>query len=81
MVKTLPSNAGGAGSIPGQGGKIPHAPRPKKPKHKTEAILEHIQYRLLKKWSTPNKSFKKMVNCMLRVFASEWSTLSTLMLK
>ena len=39
MVKTSPSNAGGAGSIPGQGAKIPHALGPKKPKHKTEAIL------------------------------------------
>ena len=35
MVKTLPSNAGGAGSIPGQGAKTPHASQPKKPKHKT----------------------------------------------
>ena len=25
VVKTLPSNAGGAGSIPGQGAKFPHA--------------------------------------------------------
>ena len=25
VVKTLPSNAGGAGSIPGRGAKIPHA--------------------------------------------------------
>ena len=25
MVKTLPSSAGAAGSIPGQGAKIPHA--------------------------------------------------------
>ena len=29
MVKTLPSDAGGAGSIPGQGAKIPHASWPK----------------------------------------------------
>ena len=29
VVKTSPSNAGGAGSIPGQGDKIPHALRPK----------------------------------------------------
>ena len=29
MVKTLPSNAGGAGSIPGWGVKIPHASWPK----------------------------------------------------
>ena len=29
MVKTLPSNAGGAGSIPGWGAKISHASWPK----------------------------------------------------
>ena len=28
MIKTLPSNAQNAGSIPGQGAKIPHASRP-----------------------------------------------------
>ena len=28
MVKTLPSNAGGMGLIPGGGAKIPHASRP-----------------------------------------------------
>ena len=39
VVETSPSNAGGAGSIPGRGAKIPHASRPKKPKHETEAIL------------------------------------------
>ena len=39
MVKTSPSNAGGAGTIPGRGAKIPHASRPENQKHKTEAIL------------------------------------------
>ena len=34
VVKTSPSNAGGAGSIPGQGAKIPHASQPKKKKKK-----------------------------------------------
>ena len=29
MVKTLPSRAGGAGSIPGRGTKMPHASQPK----------------------------------------------------
>ena len=29
VVKTLPSNAGGAGSIPGWGAKVPHASGPK----------------------------------------------------
>ena len=30
VVKTSPSKAGGAGSIPGRGAKIPHASWPKK---------------------------------------------------
>ena len=38
-VETSPSNAGGAGLIPGQGVKIPHTSWPKKTKHKTEAIV------------------------------------------
>ena len=33
VVNTSSSNAGDAGSIPGQGAKIPHAFRPQKPKH------------------------------------------------
>ena len=39
VVKTSPSDAGGVGSISGQGAKIPHASWPKKPKCKTVAIL------------------------------------------
>ena len=38
VVKTLPSNAGGVGSILGQEAKIPHAAWPKKPKLVTETI-------------------------------------------
>ena len=33
VVKTLPSNAGGEGLIPGRGAKIPHALQPKDQKH------------------------------------------------
>ena len=33
VVKTSPSNAGGASSIPGQGTKIPHASQPKTQKN------------------------------------------------
>ena len=43
VVETLPSSAGGMGSIPGQGAKIPHGLWPKnqniKKKKKTEAML------------------------------------------
>jgi hypothetical protein len=38
VVETPPSNAGSAGSIPGQEAKIPHAST-KIPKNKTEAML------------------------------------------
>ena len=43
VVKTPLSNAGGMGSIPGQGARIPQASGPKKPTHKTETILQQIQ--------------------------------------
>ena len=43
VVKTLPSNAGGVGLIPGRRAKIPHALRPKNQntgeKKKKEVIL------------------------------------------
>lgn len=39
LVKALRFSAGGAGSIPDQGARIPHASGPKKSKHKMEAIL------------------------------------------
>ena len=39
MVKTSPSSAEGAGLIPGQGVKIPHASGPKNQNIKHKAIL------------------------------------------
>ena len=39
MVKTSPSNAGGAGSVSGQGAKIPHALRPN-----NQNIIKQKQY-------------------------------------
>ena len=42
VVKTLPSNKRGAGLISGRGAKIPQDTT-KKPKHKTQAILQQIQ--------------------------------------
>ena len=57
MVKTLPSNAGDAGSVPGWGAKIPYALRPK------NQNVEQKQYcnkfnKYLKKIKI-NKIFKK----------------------
>ena len=42
VVKTLPSNAGGAGSIPGQGEKIPHASWPQNVKQKQHIVTNSI---------------------------------------
>ena len=39
VVKTSPSSAGGAGSIPGWGAELPHALWQKNQNIKTEAIL------------------------------------------
>ena len=39
VVKTLPSNAGGMDSIPGQGAKILCASQPKNPKNMKQAML------------------------------------------
>ena len=39
LVRTLPSNTEGAGSIPGHRAKTPHASGMKKPKCKTEGLL------------------------------------------
>ena len=60
VVKTLPSNAGGAGSIPGRGTKIPHASQPKNQSIKQKQycnkfnkdfkkIMVHIKKKILKK--------------------------------
>ena len=39
VVKTLPPNAGGGGSIPGWGAKIPHASWSKKKKKSRSTIV------------------------------------------
>ena len=49
MVNTLPSNAGGAGSIPGQGAKIPHALRPKNQNIKQKQYCNKFNKDLKKK--------------------------------
>ena len=50
MVKTSPSNAGGAGSIPGRGAKIPHDLWPEKQNIKQKQYCHKF-----------NKDLKKMV--------------------
>ena len=40
MVKTSPSKAGGVGSIPGLGAKIPHALRPK---NRSDIVTDSIK--------------------------------------
>ena len=44
LVKTLPSNAEGASSIPGHGGKIPHTSKPKTNKQTKNKKTPQKQY-------------------------------------
>ena len=45
MIKTLPSNAGGAGSIPGQGVRIPYASwwKNKKPENRNNIVTNLVK--------------------------------------
>ena len=59
VVKTLPSNAGGAGSIPGWGVKIPHASWPKTQSIKQKQYCNKFNKDFIK-WTTSKKNlFKK----------------------
>ena len=49
MVKTSPSNAGSAGSIPGWGAKIPHASRPKNQETKNRSNIVTNSVKTLKR--------------------------------
>ena len=51
MVKTSPSNTGGVGSIPGQGGKISHASQSKNQSRKQEQYYNKFSNDFLK-WCT-----------------------------
>ena len=54
VVKTSPSNAGGVGSIPGQGAKIPHASWPNNQNIKQKHYCNKFN-KDFKKWSTLKK--------------------------
>ena len=49
MAKTLPSNAGGEGLIPGEGAKIPHASWPKTPNIKQKPFCHKFNKDLILK--------------------------------
>ena len=65
MVKTLPSNAGGAGSIPGWGAKIPHALWPKNQNIKQKQYCNKFNKDLKKMVHIKKKKLKK--KCYLAV--------------
>ena len=52
VVKTLPSNAGGVGLIPGLGTKTPHAVRPKKQNIKQKQYCNKFNKDLKEKTKT-----------------------------
>ena len=59
VVKTLPSNAGGAGSIPGQGAKITYASGPKNQNIKERSSIVTNSIKTLKMVHIKKKIFKK----------------------
>ena len=59
VIKTLPSNARGAGSIPGRATKIPHASWPKNQRMKQNNIVTNSVKTL--KMVHIGKTFKKRV--------------------
>ena len=65
VVKILPSNAGGTGSVPGRGTKIPHA-SPKKPKHKKKKTKNQKQY-----CNKFNKDLKKKMVHIKKIFTKK----------
>ena len=58
MVKTSPSSAGGAGSIPGNGAKIPHVSWPKNQNIKQKQYCNKFN-KDFKNGPHQKKSFKK----------------------
>ena len=59
VVETLPSNAGGAGSIPAQGAKVPHASRPKIQNIKIRSNTVTNSIKSLLKKTNPQQKRKK----------------------
>ena len=59
VAKTLPSNVGDAGLIPGWGTKIPHASWPKNQNMKQKQYCNKFN-KDFKKWSTSKKNLKKI---------------------
>ena len=68
MVKTLPSNAGGAGSILGQGARTPHLTSPKN--HNIKQKQYCIKFKKDFKNKSTTKKKKKIIlqNKELKVF-------------
>ena len=60
MVKTSPSRAGGAGSIPGRGAKIPHASWPRNQNIKQKQYCNKFN-KDSKNGPHQKKSLKKMI--------------------
>ena len=60
VVKSSPSSAGGVGSIPGRGTKIPFALRCRKPKHTSRSNIVTHSIKTLKTVHIKIKSFKRI---------------------
>ena len=64
MVKTLPSNAGGAGSNPHQGTKIPHALWTKKQNIKRSNIVTNsIKIKKKRELVSVSRKYQSLLTC------------------
>ena len=68
VVRTLPSNAGGAGSIPGQGAKIPHASWPKNQNIKQKQYCNKFN-KDFKNSPHQKKFFKEHMKSMIKMWS------------
>ena len=65
MIKTSPSNTGGAGSIPGWGAKIPHVSWPKKQNIRSTQHCTKLNTDFKNGPHTQKKNLKKMVKVVI----------------
>ena len=75
VVETLPSNAGGVGSIPGQRTKIPHAALKGQRKKPRKKILSHATTRLQLEDITLSEisQSQKDEHCMIPLTHGTWT--------
>ena len=71
VVEASPSSVGSVRSVPGWGGKTPHASKPRNQNIKQKQSCNKFNKDFFKRWSTSKKSFKK---CSISVPTWSWES-------